>query len=88
MITDCTDNKDDKFHVNAVLTERMTISYQWKYKVESCDQSYRVFWSNEGPVDLNSSSLMLPLNITSYEITDLGKKNFELRLTMSEFFSR
>lgn len=54
----------------------MTIMYEWKYRVESCDQAFRIFWSNEGPVDFASRSRMLPLNVTSYEIAVLGEENF------------
>lgn len=73
-IPECTKNKDGQFSFNAFFTDRMTIMYQWKYRVESCDRAFRLYWSNDGPVDFKSTSKMLPLNTTSYEIAGLGKK--------------
>ena len=72
-ITECTQDKDGQFSVNAFFTDRMTIMSHWKYRVESCDLAFHIYWSNKGPVDFNSKSKMLPLNTTSYEIAGLGK---------------
>jgi hypothetical protein len=72
LLADCTKDKDGFLTVSAVVTDKMDILFRWKYSLESCDRGFRVYWSHKGPVDANSSSKILSLNNTSYEITDLG----------------
>ncbi|XP_028419198.1 myoblast growth factor receptor egl-15-like [Dendronephthya gigantea] len=68
IVEDCTNRKADKLSLFAEFTERNTISYRWKYTVENCDLVYHVYWAKDGPVSLNSSSVRLSLNTTSFEL--------------------
>ena len=70
-VKDCTKDKDGLFRVSACLTDRLSILCQWKYRVESCDRRFRLYWSHKGPVDTHSKSKIVSLNDTSYEITNL-----------------
>ena len=62
--------------MNASITEKNTISINWKYKVESCDEHFVVYWSSKGPIlkSAQPQKFISDMNITAYEIKALGNE--------------
>ena len=60
--------------MNGSITKNNTISIKWNYEQESCDESFAVYWSRNGPISKFSQPqhFVKNTNITSFEIKELG----------------
>jgi hypothetical protein len=70
----CTNNKDGRLFVNAGITKNNTISLSWKYKLESCDERFVVYWSSKGLITKSAQhqKFIIDKNISFFEIKALG----------------
>ena len=71
----CTSRKHGSFSMTAAVTKNNTIFINWSYEVEHCDESFLVYWSNEGPLSpvAKPKRTIVDINTTSFEVTGLGK---------------
>ncbi|CAB4002293.1 fibroblast growth factor receptor 3-like, partial [Paramuricea clavata] len=69
----CTSNKDGRFSMNGSITKNNTISINWNYEPESCDESFAIYWSRNGPISKFSQpqQFVKNTNITSFETKEL-----------------
>ncbi len=60
--------------MNASITKNNTLSLSWKYKLESCDERFVLYWSSKDLITKSAQhqKFIIDKNISFFEIKALG----------------